>query len=88
MSDEHLRAEIKALRAENRRLNAIQEVRHDENAQKMNMALHRVAAHAGGESSLQAIQAQGASVYQPGLTSADPLAMDAAQALLQDWGLA
>lgn len=78
---------IEALREENRRLNAIQGVRRDENADRMNMALNRLAAHAGGEASLAAIQSRGASVYQPGITDADPVAMDASLALLKDWGL-
>lgn len=79
---------IEALRAENRRLNEEHAVRHDENAARMNAALMRTAQHAGGESSLAAIQNQGSSTYQPGALQADGVAMDASRALLQDWGLA
>lgn len=78
---------IAQLRAENLRLNAIAEQKQDENAQKFNMGLARVAQHAAVEGNLAMIQSQGASI-QPGMAgTADPVAMEAAGYVLADWGL-
>lgn len=78
MTDEHLLAELEALRAENKRLNAIEEVKKDERAQEMNMALRRQAAHADTEMGrYRQIQAGGLGVG--GSVAED--------ALVRDWGL-
>lgn len=77
MSDD-LQAEVERLREENRRLNAIQEVKKDERAAEMNMALRRQAAHADSEASrYRQIQAGGLEV-------GGSMAEDA---LVRDWGL-
>lgn len=75
---EDLQAEVERLREENRRLNAIQEVKKDERAQEMNMALRRQAAHADSEMGrYRQIQAGGLGVG--GSVAED--------ALVRDWGL-